>query len=682
VTRSRTGQIGIPIAIVSMVVMMVVPLPAFLLDLFFVANIALAVLVLLMSMQVQRVLDFAVFPTLLLVATMFRLALNVSSTRLVLLDGYAGKVIAAFGEFVIGGSLVVGLVIFLILIVIQFLVITNGAGRVAEVTARFTLDAMPGKQMAIDADLNAGLIDDDEARRRRAEVAAEADFYGAMDGSSKFVKGDAIAGIVITLVNLIGGLVVGVAQRGMPVGDAVSSYSLLTIGDGLVSQIPALLIAISTGIIVTRAATTADLGTDMLHQFGRQRSALRIGGGVVMALALVPGLPKVPFLVIGGLILLAASRIPDEDEDAATPDDALDALPAAAPDSPEALAEEMRVDPLELELAYDVVDLVDPAAGGDLLDRVRALRRKVALDLGVVIPPVRTRDSLELPAHGYVVKVHGVEMGRGEAPPGMVLAIGDDLAGLPGRPTVEPVFGLPAKWIPVELRQQAELASATVVDRSSVLTTHLAEIVRQQAGQLLSRQDTKALVEMVRATDPAVVEELTPALLGVGEIQRVLQGLLAEGVPVRDLVRIFEAISERARATKDPDALTEAARGVLGPAISAAHAQEGRLAALTFDPLVEHSLLEALRHGDQGPFLALEPNQIERLALEVAQQAEAAEQRGDNPVLLCSGVLRPAVRRLVQGSAPRVAVLSYSELNPNLIVETIGVVNLGHHAIV
>jgi flagellar biosynthesis protein FlhA len=678
VIRSRTGQIGIPIAIVSIVVMMVVPLPAFLLDLFFVLNIALAVLVLLMSMQVQRPLDFAVFPSLLLVATMFRLALNVSSTRLVLLDGYAGKVIAAFGEFVIGGSLVVGLVIFLILIVIQFLVITNGAGRVAEVTARFTLDAMPGKQMAIDADLNAGLIDDDEARRRRAEVAAEADFYGAMDGSSKFVKGDAIAGIVITLVNLLGGFVVGVVQRGMPIGDAISAYSLLTIGDGLVSQIPALLIAISTGIIVTRAATTADLGSDMLHQFGRQRSALRIGGGVVMALALVPGLPKVPFLIVGGLVLLAASRIPDEEE--LVDDVSPEALPAASPDSPEALADEMRVDPLELELAYDVVDLVDPAAGGDLLDRVRALRRKVALDLGVVIPPVRTRDSLELPAHSYVVKVHGVEMGRGEAPPGMALAIGDDLSGLPGTPTVEPVFGLAARWIPLELRQQAELAGATVVDRSSVLTTHLAEVVRQQAGQLLSRQDTKALVEMVRATDPAVVEELTPALLGVGEIQRVLQGLLAEGVPVRDLVRIFEAISERARVTKDPDALTEAARAVLGPAISSSFALQGRLAALTFDPLVEHALLEALRHGENGAFLALEPHQIESLAFQVAQQAEAAEQRGEQPVLLCSAALRPAIRRLVHGAAPRLAVLSYAELGPNLVVETIGVVNLASTA--
>ncbi|MEX2658077.1 MAG: flagellar biosynthesis protein FlhA [Acidimicrobiales bacterium] len=677
-TRSRTGQIGIPIAIVSVVVMMVVPLPAFLLDLLFVCNIALAVLVLLISLQVKRPLDFAVFPSLLLVATMFRLALNVSSTRLVLLDGFAGKVVEAFGNFVIGGSLVVGLVIFLILIVIQFLVITNGAGRVAEVGARFTLDAMPGKQMAIDADLNAGLITDDQARRRRSDVAAEADFYGAMDGASKFVKGDAIAGIVITLINLFGGFVIGVVQSGMPIGEAISTYSILTIGDGLVSQIPALLISLSAGIIVTRSATEDDLGTDMLRQFAAQRQSLRIGAGAVMGLAIVPGLPKVPFLLVGGLIFLFASRIPDVAELVA--DDDADEPPAHAPDSPEALALEMRVEPLELELAFDLVDLVDPAAGGDLLDRVRALRRKIAMDLGVVIPPVRTRDNLELPARTYAIKIHGVEMGRGEAPTGMVLAIGDDLAGLPGTATVEPVFGLAARWVPVELRQQAELAGATVVDRSSVLTTHLAEVVRQNAGRLLSRQDTKALVDMVKAGDPAVVEELTPALLGLGEIQRVLQGLLAEGVPVRDLVRIFEALSERARVTKDADGLTEAARAALGPAISSSLATDGRLAAVTLDPLVEHSLLESLRHGEQGPFLALDPSQIERLAIEVAQRAETAEQRGEQPVLVCSAALRPALRRLVAGAAPRLPVLSYAELSPNLVVETIGVVTLASTA--
>ncbi|MDP9388761.1 MAG: flagellar biosynthesis protein FlhA [Actinomycetota bacterium] len=678
-STSRIGQVGIPAAIIAVVVMMVVPLPAFVLDLLFVVNIAVAVLVLLMSMQVRRPLDFAVLPSLLLVATMFRLALNVSSTRLVLLDGYAGKIVEAFGNFVVGGSLVVGLVIFFILVVIQFLVVTNGAGRVAEVAARFTLDAMPGKQMAIDADLNSGLIDDKEARRRRVEVAAEADFYGAMDGSSKFVKGDAIAGVVITMINLLGGFIVGVVQKGMPITDAISSYSLLTIGDGLVSQIPALLISISTGIIVTRAATEADLGTDLLHQFGRQARSLRVGGGAVMALALVPGLPKVPFLVVGGAVLLIASRA-GGDPAQATAERSAEEAPAPAPDGREELAAEMRVEPLELEVAYDLVDLVDAGAGGDLLDRVRALRRKVAVDLGVVIPSVRTRDNIDLPAHTYVVKVHGVEMGRGEAPTGMVLAIGDDLSGLPGTPTVEPVFGLAARWVPLELRQQAELAGATVVDRSSVVTTHLAEVVRQQAGRLLSRQDVKALVDIVRVDDPAVVDELTPALLTLGEIQRVLQGLLDEGVAVRDLVRIFEALSERARLSKDAEGLIEAARAGLGPAISAGCALDGRLAALTFDPLVEHSLLEGLRQGEQGVFLALDPEQVERLAIEVAARVQAAEQLGEQPVLLCSAPLRPAIRRLVRAAAPRLPVLSYAELGPQLRVETIGVVNLAQPA--
>ncbi|MBW8826837.1 MAG: flagellar biosynthesis protein FlhA [Acidobacteria bacterium] len=677
---SRIGAIGIPAAVVAVVVMMVVPLPAIILDLLLVVNITFAVLVLLVSMQVHRALDFAVFPSMLLVATMFRLALNVSATRLVLLHGYAGKVIQSFGHFVVGGSVVVGLVVFLILIVIQFIVVTNGAGRVAEVGARFTLDAMPGKQMAIDADLNAGLIDEKTALKRRMEVGAEADFYGAMDGASKFVKGDAIAAIVITFINLFGGFIVGVVQKHMPISDAISTYSLLSIGDGLVSQIPALLISISTGIIVTRATTDGDLGTDLLGQFGRQKRSLQIGGIAVATLALIPGIPKVPFLLVGGSVYLISRRLPNPDEIPEVVEEALDGPPPPSPDSPEGLAPEMRVEPLELEIAYDLVELVDPSRGGDLLDRVRALRRKLAIDLGMVIPLVRTRDNLELPPSTYVIRVHGVETGRGEAPPGTVLAIADDLDSLPGTPTVEPVFGLAAKWVPFELRQQAELAGATVVDRSSVITTHLAEVVRDHAGRLLGRSDVKSLVEMVRASDPVVVEDLIPGALGLGEIQRVLQLLLDESVAIRDLVRIFEAMGERARSTKDPEALVEAVRGVLGPAISAQWAVDGRLPAITFEPLVEHSLLEALRAGDNGTFLAIEPAQAERIAMEVAARAEEGEQAGDQPVLLCSAPLRPAVRRLVRAAAPRLPVLSYAELGSQLRVETIGVITLAQHA--
>jgi flagellar biosynthesis protein FlhA len=670
---------GIPAAVVAIIVMMVVPLPSMVIDTLLALNIALALLILLTSMFVKRALDFSIFPSILLIATMFRLALNVSSTRLVLLDGYAGKVIEAFGHFVIGGSVVVGLVIFLILVVIQFMVITAGAGRVAEVGARFTLDAMPGKQMAIDADLNSGLIDEDTARRRRADVAAEADFYGAMDGASKFVKGDAIAGIIITIINLFGGFIVGVVQHGLSLSEAINKYSLLTVGDGLVSQIPALLISIASGLIVTRAATDGDMGSDILGQFRRQRNAVRLAGLSIGMLAIIPGLPKTTFLALGATLWFIGTRIPKttEAEDAA----ALAALPAGeerpAPDSVEAIAGDMRVEPLELEIAYDLMDLVDPSRGGDLLDRVRALRRKIAMDLGMVIPLVRTRDNLDLPAGTYAIKVHGVELGRGEAPPGAVLVIGDGLESLPGVPTKEPVFGLDAVWCPTEFRHQAELLGATVVDRSSVITTHLAEVVRTHAGRLLSRQDVRMLVDSVKATDPAVAEELSGANVSLGEVQRVLSELLDEGVAIRDLVRIMEAVSERGRITKDPESLVEAARGALGPAISSAHAVGGRLPVLTFEPMVEHSMLEALRTGDSGSFLALDPEQAERLAMEVARVAQTAEQRGENPVLMCAATLRPAVRRLVRNIAPGLPVLAYSELSPQLQVETIGVVSLG-----
>jgi flagellar biosynthesis protein FlhA len=681
VKSSRIGQIGIPAAIIGIVVMMVVPLPTIVLDLLIAVNITGAVLILLVSLSVTRPLDFAVFPSLLLIATMFRLALNVSATRLVLLDGFAGKVIESFGHFVVGGSLVVGLVIFVILVVIQFVVITNGAGRVAEVAARFTLDAMPGKQMAIDADLNSGLIDEDQARRRRAEVSQEADFYGAMDGASKFVKGDAIAAIVITLVNLFGGFFVGVVQRHQSMGDAISTYSLLSIGDGLVSQIPALLISISTGLIVTRATTEGDMGSDLLRQFGQQRRAVQIAGSAIIALAMIPGLPKLPFLLVGGAVLVIAQRLPKQGGPGAdTSEEGSAAALAAAPspDSPESIARDMRVEPLELELAYDLIDLVDASTGGDLLDRVRALRRKLALELGIVIPLVRTRDNLDLPPRTYAIRLHGVEVARGEAPAGMLLAIGDDLGSLPGTVTREPVFGLDAKWVPVEMRRHVGLTGATVVDRSSVVTTHLAEVVRTHASQLLGREDVKTLIDMTKATHPVVVEELTPTPLTLGDIQRCLQSLLAERVCIRDLVRIFEAMSARARTSVDPDGLVEAARGALGPAISADHASDGRLPVLTFDPLLEQTLLEALRTGESGSFLMLDPMYAERLAVEAARLAEPAEQTGDHPVLVCAQPLRLPVRRLIESASARLPVLSYAELGGQLTIVPVGVVNVVH----
>jgi len=683
-TPGRGAKIGVPVAVVGVVVMLVVPLPALLLDVLIAANITMALLVLLTSMFVHRPLDFSSFPALILVATLFRLALNVSASRLVLLDGYAGKVIDTFGHFVIGGSLIVGIIVFAILVVIQFVVVTNGAGRVAEVGARFTLDAMPGKQMAIDADLNAGLIDDDEARRRRAEVSGEADFYGAMDGASKFVKGDAIAAIIITVVNLVGGFTVGVAQKGLSLGDAVHTYSLLTIGDGLVSQIPALLLSVATGLIVTRATGNADMGTDLVGQLTRQRLPMRIAGFGAIGLCLIPGIPKIPFLLAGGAMLMLSARVPSEAQhaEAVAAAAAPDTLALPNPDSVESIVEEIRVDPLEIELAADLIDLVDSAAGGDLLDRVRSLRRKVATDLGVVVPPVRTRDNLDLPLSTYAIRLFGVEVARGEAPPGTVLAIGDRLDGLPGRRTQEPVFGLTAVWVPAELRSQAELLGATVVDRSSVLTTHLAEVVRGYAAQLLGREEVKMLVDSVRRTHPAVIEELTPAQLTLGDIQQVLQALLEEAVSIRDLPRIFETLSMRARMSKDVDGLVTAARDTLGPAIVAPYLQDGTIPVLSFEPGLEQRLLEGLRVGEGGGFLALDVDLSQNLMNDLTALAAQAEEQNLSPVLVCAPQIRPSVRRLTATTLPRVPVLSYNELSGPIQIRSVGVVTARGAALV
>ena len=668
----RLTQLGVPVGIVLIVVMLVVPLPAIVLDLLIALNITGALLILMVAMFVHRPLDFAAFPAVILVMTLFRLALNVSATRLVLLDGYAGKVIDTFGHFVVGGSLIVGLIVFAILLVIQFVVITNGAGRVAEVGARFTLDAMPGKQMAIDADLNSGLIDEEEARRRRLEVHAEADFYGAMDGASKFVKGDAIAAIVITLVNLIGGFAVGVAQKGMSFGDAISTYSLLSVGDGLVSQIPALLLSVATGLIVTRSTGDADMGSDILRQITGNRTPLRVAGFAALALCLIPGLPKIPFIAAGGAMLLASSRIPEHPPAPEPAEQAAEALPAS--DSPELLAAEIQVDPLGLELSADIIDLVDPASGGDLLDRVKALRRKVAGDLGIVVPPVRTRDNLDLPSRTYAIKLFGIEVARGEAPPGTVLAIGEFLGSLPGEPTQEPVFGLDAKWIPSELRPQAELGGATVVDRASVITTHLAEVVGTHAARLLGREDVKLLTDVVKRSHPVVVEELTPVQLSLGEVQRVLQALLDEQVPVRDLVRIYEALSLKAQATKEPDALVEAARAALGPAIVAPHLAAGAVHVVSFEPQLEQRMLESLRPGDHGGVIALDGLASQSILSELTTLTTDAENRDVRPVLVCAPQLRAAVRRMVAPALPMLSVLSYTELAGAQQVRSVGVV--------
>jgi flagellar biosynthesis protein FlhA len=673
--NSNLGKLAVPIGVVGIIMLLVVPVPAWLLDLLIIISILFALVILLTTMFVKKPLDFSVFPSLLLVATLFRLGINVASTRLVLGEGYAGQVIEAFGHVAVGGSLVIGAVVFLILVVIQFVVVTKGAERVAEVGARFTLDAMPGKQMAIDADLNAGLISDAEARERRAAVSAEADFYGAMDGASKFVKGDAIAGIIIIIINIVGGIAIGMLQRGMSVEEAVGTYTLLTIGDGLVTQIPALLMAVSTGMIVTRSNVDSDMGSTASSQLTQSRTALMITGCAAIVLGLIPGMPLIPFLIVAALLLFAAQRIKvSETRNKAVQDAAAVSERAPQAETTEELIDQMRVHALEILLAPDLVDLVS-GASDDLLGRVRALRRKVAMDLGVVVPPVRTRDSIDLPLSTYAIRIAGVEAGRGIAPAGKVLALGDALDSLPGAATVEPVFGLIGKWMPSEMRHSAELTGATVIDRVSVVVTHLSSIITGNAARLLTREDVRVLTEGVKQVNPAAVDELVPGLLSLAEVQRVLQGLLAEQVPINDLSRIYEALALRAKVSTEPEALVEAARMALGPAIAARHLDGSVLRVIMIDPVVEQSMLEAMRPSEQGTQILFDQGRIEALLASLKETVDAVQASGRTAVLVCAPAVRSAIRRLVAPQSGGLPVLSYQEVtSANMNIETVGVI--------
>lgn len=670
------AKLAVPIGVVGIVLLLVVPIPAFVLDVLIIINILLALVILLTTMFVRKPLDFSVFPSLLLVATLFRLGLNVASTRLVLGQGYAGDVIGAFGHVAVGGSIIIGAVIFLILVVIQFVVVTKGAERVAEVGARFTLDAMPGKQMAIDADLNAGLITDVQARERRAEVSAEADFYGAMDGASKFVKGDAIAGIVIIVINIVGGIAIGMIQNGLSIGDAVSKYTLLTIGDGLVSQIPALLMAVSTGMIVTRSNAESDIGTTASAQLTQSRNALIIAGCAAILMAFIPGMPIIPFILVGAGLIVLAQRIKARAASAARLTEQHSVTDADPNQSltTEQLLDQMRVHALEIMLAPDLVDIVSDSSD-DLLSRVRSLRRKIAMELGVVVPPVRTRDSVELPPSTYVIRIAGVEAGRGIAPPGRVLALGDNLDSLPGTSTIEPVFGLSGKWVASELRHNAEMAGATVIDRVSVVVTHLSSIIANNAARLLTREDVRVLTEGVRQVNPAAVDELVPAMLSLAEVQRVLQGLLLERIPINDLPRIYEALSLRAKVSTDPEGLVEAARLALGPALSTGYLDDQTLRVIMIDPLLEQSMLEGLRPSDQGTQILMDQSSIEGMLASVRDVVSKVQASGHSAVLVCAPALRPAIHRLVGSSPDGLPVLSYQEVtSANVTIETVGVV--------
>ncbi len=673
------------VAVVTVVTMLVVPLPPFVLDMFITLNISGGLAIVVATMYLGKALEFSVFPSLLLLTTMFRLAINVSVTRRILATGDAGSVVHAFGQFVVGGNVVIGLIIFLILVVIQFVVVTNGAGRVAEVSARFTLDAMPGKQMAIDADLNAGLITDQEARTRRSEIAREADFYGAMDGASKFVRGDAMAAVLITVINLIGGIVIGVLQRHLSFTAAIHDYSMLTVGDGLAAQIPALLISVATGILVTRTASERDLGSEIAKQILMQRKAPLVAGALILTFAAVPGLPKIPFLLVGGMLLLVGRAVRN-----GLPEAFLNpgAKPAEieAPKPPEGdrvardvVLKELPIDALELGIGFGLVPLVDRRAGGTLASRVSLIRRQIAGELGMVIPRVRIHDEIDLDSHEYLFKVRGSEVARGQIMAGHLLAMdpGDASGRLQGIPTTEPAFGLPAIWVHQSQRSEAEARGYTVVDGESVIVTHLTETIRAHAAVLITRQDVRQLLDQLKSTNEAVVNEVIPDVLSLGEVQRVLQNLLAEGVSIRDLGVIVEAVGDKARLTRDPSLLAEYARQALGRAITAPYLDANRtLHAITLDPKVEHEVVTSITQTTDGEYLAMEPSRAQAVLTALRSQSENAVSHGGlRPVLLCSARVRRHIRRLIEASLPHLAVCSYNEIASGISVETIGVVN-------
>lgn len=675
----RVSDVSVMLAIVLVVVMMVLPLRPAILDILLAVNISLALLILLLTMNVREPLEISAFPSLLLVTTLFRLALNVSSTRLILLTANPGKIIVAFGDFVVGGNYVVGFVIFLILVIVNFMVITKGAERVSEVAARFTLDALPGKQMSIDADLNSGLITEAEARQRRVQIAREADFYGSMDGATKFVKGDAIAGIIITVINLLGGFAVGMFQKGMDFSGALNRYTLLSVGDGLVSQIPALLISTATGIIVTRGASENNLGAEVTSQLFSQYRVLAAAAGVVGIFGLIGGLPRIPFFIIAGLLgglafgLWRTAKSEEVDEDEAIEQEQL-----AEARKPETLMSLLHVDQIELEIGYSLIPLVDEAQGGDMLDRISMIRRQCALELGLLVPVIRIRDNLQLNPDEYVVKIKGIQVGRGELMISHYLAM--DAGGItetvPGIATTEPAFGLNALWVDAATREKAEYAGYTVVDPPAILATHLTEIIREHAHELLGRQEVKTLIDGVREEYPAVVDELVPDMLTIGEVQKVLQNLLREGVPIRNMVTILETLADTAAITRDPDYLTEYVREALKRQVTQMYLEKDELTVLTLSPQWEETISAGIEYTERGLSVAMDPRQIQDLYQALAQGLE--ENVLPYPIILVSPQIRMALKRLTERAIPRLIVLSYNEISPDVQVNAVGTVKWNH----
>ncbi len=679
------AEMLLPSGVVAALMMLFVPLPTFLLDIFLSFNITFALVVLLTGMYTMRPLDFSVFPTVLLFTTGFRLVLNVASTRLILLHGHegtdaAGEVIRSFGQFVVGGDYLVGLIVFMILVLINFIVITKGAERIAEVAARFTLDAMPGKQMAIDADLNAGLIDEDQARTRRAEIASEADFYGAMDGASKFVRGDAIAGIVITLINILGGILQGFIAHDMEFSQALSTFTVLTIGDGLVTQIPALIVSTSAGVMVSRAPGEMSMGQQFAKQFSAQPKAIGLASAIVFLFGLVPGLPSVPFMFLGitmGGIAYALNKQAKEAQIRAAEEERISSAPP--PPGPEQVESLLPLDVLELEVGYGLIPLVDEEQDGDLLERIRSIRQQLALELGLVVPPLHVRDNLQLKPGGYAILIRGNEIAVGELMIDYLLAMdpGDAKKQIEGVPTREPAFNLPAVWIPSSRKEEAQFSGYSVVDLSTVVATHLTEIIKSHADELLGRQEVQRLLDNLSKTNPKTVEEMSAAL-PLGILQKVLQNLLKERVSVRDMLTICETLADYAPMTKDPEMLTEyvrqkLARGILKSVLGAGATD---LHVLTLDPVVEDIITAGIQKTDHGTYLSVDPNKVQSIIGGLQGEMEKFSQLTQPPVVLCSPVVRRHFRRLVERFVPTLVVLSHNELVTDLNIHAAGMVKM------
>lgn len=663
------------IAVILVILMMIMPVPAFLLDILLACNISLSLLILLLSMNIREPLELSAFPTLLLLSTLFRLSLSVSSTRLILLEANAGNIIRAFGNFVVGGNYIVGFIIFLILVIVQFIVITKGSERVAEVAARFTLDAMPGKQMSIDADLNAGLISEAEARQKRIMIQREADFYGSMDGASKFIKGDAIAGILIVVIDFIGGLLIGMFQRNLDFQQAMNLYTLLTVGDGLVSQIPALLISTATGIVVTRAASENNLGHDLNEQLLNNPKVLAVTSGVLLLFAIVPGLPFVPFFILSGLFGTIAYLLWREQAAAETTAAQTQAIQEQEEKrQPESVLSLLQVDQIELEIGYSLIPLVDTDQGGDMLERITMIRRQCALELGMIVPVIRIRDNLQLQPDGYVIKIKGIEVGSGQLLLSHYLAMdaGNVVETVPGEPTKEPAFGLDALWISEENRERAEIAGYTVVDAPSVLATHLTEVIKSHAHELLGRQEVQTLLDSLRNEYSAVINELVPNLMSVGEIQKVLQNLLREQVPIRNLVTILEALADAAPISKDIDYLTEYVREALARQISRQYLENDILSVLTLDQNWETVIAEGIEHTERGSIISVGPRLLQSLFVQLKAALESTAL--PYPVILVSPSIRLAFKRLTERNFPGLIVLSFDEIVPEIQVQAAGMV--------